>query len=82
MAVLSIKSDEASSLARQIAKETGESLTAVVTLALRERLASVQRRKNRSDALDRIQKIARGRIVLDDRPHDQIVGYDDAGLPL
>lgn len=81
MAILSIKSDEANDLARQLARETGESLTAVVTEALRERLAVVQRRKNRKDALDRIQQIARGRTILDSRSHDEIVGYDDTGLP-
>lgn len=82
MAVLSIKSAEASSLARRLAKETGESLTAVVTEALRERLAVVQRLKNRSAALDRIQRIARDRTVLDHRPHDEIVGYDETGSPV
>jgi antitoxin VapB len=82
MSVLSIKSAEASSLARQIARETGESLTAVVTGALRDRLGSVRRKRNRCDALDRIQQIARSRTVLDDRPHDEIVGYDEVGAPL
>jgi antitoxin VapB len=81
MSVLSVKSDEANSLARQIARERGEGLTAVVTGALRDRLAAVQRRKSRCDALDRIQQIARSRVVLDDRPHDEIVGYDEAGAP-
>jgi antitoxin VapB len=79
--VLSIKSDEANVLARQLAQETGESLTAAVTEALRERLAAVRRRKSRKDALDRIQHIARSRAVLDSRSHDEIVGYDSAGAP-
>ncbi len=80
--VLSIKSDEANNLARELARETGESLTTAVTEALRERLAVVRRRRSRSDALDRIQQVARSRTVLDPRPHDEIVGYDAAGAPI
>jgi antitoxin VapB len=78
--VLSI-TGEAHDLARQLAGETGESLTTAVTTALRERLAAVRRRKNSKDALDRIQQIARSRTVLDFRSHEEIVGYDAAGAP-
>ncbi len=80
--VLSIKSDEANDLARQLARETGESLTTAVTVALRERLALVRQRRTRSATLDRIAQIARSRAVLDARPHDDIVGYDAAGAPI
>jgi antitoxin VapB len=80
--VLSIKSDEANDLARQLARETGESLTTAVTEALRARLALVRRRKSKKDALDRIQQIARSRTVLDCRPHDEIAGYDSVGAPI
>jgi antitoxin VapB len=79
--VLSIKSEEANDLARQLARETGESLTSAVTAALRERLAAVRRRKSSKDALNRIAQIAKSRTVLDSRPHDEIVGYDAAGAP-
>jgi antitoxin VapB len=80
--VLSIKSDEANDLARQLARETGESLTTAVTEALRDRLAVVRQRRSRKAALDRIQQIARSRTILDGRSHDEIVGYDAAGAPL
>jgi antitoxin VapB len=80
--VLSIKSDEANQLARQLARETGESLTAAVTEALRDRLAAVRRRRSREDALCRIRQIARSRTVLDARSHDEIVGYDEVGAPV
>ena len=79
--VLSIKGDEANELARQLARETGESLTTAVTTALRERLAAIRQRRSKKDALDRIQQIARSRIILDSRSHDEIVGYDAAGAP-
>ncbi len=80
--VLSIESDEANDLARQLARETGESLTTAVTVALRERLAVVRQRKNRRGALGRIQQVAQSRTVLDSRSHDEIVGYDAAGAPI
>jgi antitoxin VapB len=64
-----------------LARETGESLTTAVTTALRERLAVIRQRRSKKDALDRIQQIARSRIILDSRSHDEIVGYDAAGAP-
>lgn len=82
MKVLSIKSDEANELARKLARETGESLTTVVTEALRERLAALERRKSRKGALDRIQAVARSRKVLDRRPSGEIAGYDESGAPV
>jgi len=78
---LSIKSAEVDRLARTLADETGEGLTAAVAEALRERLAAVRRRRNRAAVLDRIQQIARSRTVLDSRSHEEIVGYDRVGLP-
>ncbi len=80
--VLSIKSTEANDLARQLARETGESLTAAVTEALRQRLTLVRQRKGKEDALNRIQQIARSRAILDNRSHDEIVGYDSSGAPI
>lgn len=80
--VLSIKSDEANRLARELAAETGETLTTAVAEALRERLTTVRRRRNRKAALDRIQQIARSRTIRDSRPHEDIVGYNEAGLPV
>jgi antitoxin VapB len=79
--VLSIKSAEANNLARELAAETGETLTTAVAEALRERLATVRRRKNRKAALDRIEHIACSRKVIDPRPHDEIIGYNAVGLP-
>lgn len=42
---LSIKTDEADRLARDLARLTGESMTEAVTVALRERLAREQHRR-------------------------------------
>jgi antitoxin VapB len=79
--VLSIKIAEANEPTRQLARETGESVTTAITEALRERLAAVRRRRTRKDAVNRIAQIARSRTVLDARSDDEIVGYDAVGAP-
>jgi antitoxin VapB len=79
---LSIKSDEADQLARELANETGTSLTQAVTDAIRTRLTDI--RRNRSDVLARLRGIAEAANRLpriDGRDPDDIVGYDEHGLP-
>jgi antitoxin VapB len=81
---LSIKSDEADLLARRLAAATGESLTEAVTLALRERLHRVGRRRGtRSLAgqLDQIAKRCASLPIVDSRTPDEILGYGIDGLP-
>ena len=80
---LSIKSDEAHKLATQLAKLTGESLTSAVTLALRERLARERRRRSTDHTTARMVKIGSQFAPLPDtgRSPDEILGYDDHGLP-
>jgi len=80
---LSIKSPEADRLARELAATTGESLTDAVTEALRERLArehdrrAVDMRRQLLRLVDEVRRMP----VLDDRPADEILGYDERGLP-
>ena len=81
---LSIKSDEADRLARELARRTGESITHAVEVALRERLERA-RQDERRGITERLRRLAddvhRLRIV-DARPPDVLVGYDDEhGLP-
>jgi antitoxin VapB len=79
---LSIKSDEADRLARQLAAETGESLTAAVIDALRARLEEVRRpRRNLARRLVAISEEARRLPRLDERSDEQIMEYDEHGLP-
>lgn len=82
---LSIKSDEADRLARRLAATTGESLTEAVLVALRERLAREERRR-RADSigerLDRWRAEIATLPVLDPRTPDEIIGYDEHGLPI
>ena len=78
---LNIKNDEAHKLASELADLTGESLTAAVTLALRERLARERRRPDRIAA--RLMKIGSRYAALADtaRSPEEILEYDEHGRP-
>lgn len=81
---LSIKGEKADRLARELARRTGESLTEAVTRALEERLKRVaprKRKKSLADALDEIALRCAARPVLDPRSPEEILGYDEHGLP-
>lgn len=77
---LSIKSEQADRLARELAALTGESITAAVETALAERL-ELERRRRRRRSLDDVVERFRALPVLDHRPAEQIMGYGDDGLP-
>ncbi|MET0994678.1 MAG: type II toxin-antitoxin system VapB family antitoxin [Mycobacterium sp.] len=81
---LSIKHPEADRLARELAARTGETLTEAVVVALRERLARETGRARTvplGEELAAIRHRCASLPVLDDRTVDQILGYDDHGLP-
>jgi antitoxin VapB len=82
---LSLKDKETDSLARQVASLTGESLTEAVRGALRLRLRDEQLKRGQSpwnDAeIDAILQRFRALPFLDDRSDDEILGYDENGLP-
>lgn len=81
---ISIKDRETDRLARELAKETGESITRAVTTALRERLARVRRRskgRRLADELDEIALRCAALPIRDERSAEEILGYDDRGLP-
>jgi len=78
---LNVKDPETEALARQLARETGESLTAAVAQAVRERLERLRVRRSRQAALERVLHSAWELPRLDSRTADQIIGYDEAGLP-
>lgn len=80
---LSIKNDEADRLARQLAGVTGESLTDAVIVSLRERLAREERRRDEpvSVRLRRLADEVSKLPVHDTRTPDEIIGYDENGLP-
>jgi antitoxin VapB len=80
---LNIKDPEAHKLAELVAQETGETLTAAVTQALRERLDRVRRRSRRAIILAKIHEIsARSAALLKGPPIDHAeLLYDENGLP-
>ncbi len=81
---LSIKHPEADRLARELAQETGESLTTAVIAALRERLERHRGRRERrrlAEDITRIQARYRKIPVQSDGTAEEIIGYDDHGLP-
>ena len=81
---ISIKNDETERLARLLAEETGESMTRAITKALAERLARIERRRTTPEKLALARAILRrvdAMPVLDRRPADEILGYDEHGLP-
>jgi antitoxin VapB len=80
---LSIKSEEADRLARQVAAATGESLTDAVVGSLRERLERLRaaQRPSLTHRIRRLQQEARELEVRDPRSPEEILGYDDDGLP-
>ena len=81
---LSIKHDEADRLARALARETGESLTEAVVTALRERLDRVRRprrAKRLQTEIRAIQRRVAALPVLDARSADEILDYDEHGVP-
>ena len=82
---LSLKDAETDRLAREVAKLTGESLTEAVRTALAERLEREQRRRGEPKGLaEQLDDLARECAALPDydtRSPDEIIGYDEYGVP-
>jgi len=82
---LSIKDPEADRLARAVALLTGETLTQAVVNSLRQRLANEERRATDIHSIVEdglaIARHCASLPVLDDRPADAILGYDEQGIP-
>ena len=81
---LNIRNSEAEKLAEALAKLTGETKTEAVTKALRDRLARIRRERSRRRLADELDAIARhcARLpVLDTRSADEIIAYDERGVP-
>lgn len=82
---LSIKSAEADRLARQLAAATGESITTAVIAAMRERLQREKRKQEDTKLLVAdlmaIADHCAALPVLDTRSEDEILGYDENGIP-
>ncbi|WP_395713416.1 type II toxin-antitoxin system VapB family antitoxin [Reyranella sp.] len=81
---LSIKDPETERLARALAKLTGENITTATKRAIKERLRRVGGQGRKAALLEDMAEIRRrwsAMRVLDDRTPEEIVGYDEHGLP-
>jgi len=82
---LSIKDPQTEHLARTLAKRTGETITVATRRALEERLRRVAADPTKAALLQDMEAIRR-RVsalpVLDTRSVDEIIGYDEHGLPV
>ena len=81
---LSIKDPETERLARHLAELTGENITTATRRAIEERLRRLGGRSRKAALLEDMAEIRRrwsAMLVLDDRPAEEILGYDEHGLP-
>lgn len=78
-----IKNKETHKLAQSLAKETGETMTQAVTIAIKERLERLRDRKKKKRLADELMAIGRSFAKrMKGRPidHDTFL-YDERGLP-
>jgi antitoxin VapB len=81
---LNIKDGGADRLVRELAAETGESITTAVAIAARERLERLRGavpREQRRQAVAKIAERSAARPVADRRSAEEILGYGPDGLP-
>jgi antitoxin VapB len=83
---LSIRDPATGRLARELSRRTGESMPQAIRTALAERRAWLDRSREaeierRRRALDALVESSRALPVLDTRSEDEILGYDEHGMP-
>jgi antitoxin VapB len=80
---LNIKDPETDRLARRLSTLTGESITLAVKTAVRERIEREERTRGKA-SLEELLAIAKGIAAAPDRDSrtpEEIIGYDERGLP-
>lgn len=81
---LNIKNETTHELARKLAAKTGQSMAKAVQQALAEKLAKVENEAAKEALIADLNRIARKSAslpVLDPRTPEEILGYDEFGLP-
>ena len=81
---LNIRNVETEKLAEAVAQLAGETKTEAVRKALADRLARLRRDRScrrLADELDEIAIHCSGLAVVDPRPAEELLPYDDQGLP-
>ena len=81
---LNIKDADTHAMAKRLASLTGESLTAAVKHTIQAKLQQVERTRGGAPLAEELDHIALYCAKLprrDRRRADQIIGYDESGLP-
>ena len=81
---LNIRNRTTEELAETLAGLTGETKTQAVTKALRDRLERIRRQRSGRSLAEELDDIAlhcASLPILDARRSDEILGYDENGLP-
>lgn len=81
---LSIKDPKTEQLARSLAQLTGENITTATKRAIEERLRRLAGQTSKDALLEDMAEIRRRwseMQVVDDRTPEEILGYDEHGLP-
>ena len=81
---LNIKDPATEHSVRELAAETGEGITTAVRKAVEDRLLRVRRARSKRNLRDELLAIGAHCASLPDldaRSADEILGYDDRGLP-
>jgi antitoxin VapB len=81
-----IKNSETEAKVRKLAKRTGRTLTAAIDHAVDRELAQLAPPRRKKGYVDRkklaeLLKYFASLPVDDPRPHDEIIGYDEHGVP-
>ena len=85
---LSIRNPETEALARDVARIMGISITEAITESLRERVKALAPLRKKQSKAQQTREAALDRIVakfgsnsVDQRSAEDIIGYDEHGLP-
>ena len=83
---LNIKNEDAHRLARKLASLTNSSITEAVIAALQDAVEKVQSRARYSEqrlvsGLDEIAELCSELEILDTRTDEEILGYNERGVP-
>ena len=81
---ISIKHDEYERLIRQLAEDRGTSLTEAIGVAVRNEINRGRKAagdETFTERVRRLQALVREAPMLDPRTPDEIIGYDEYGLP-
>jgi antitoxin VapB len=81
---ISLKNQQTEELARRLAALTGESLTDAIRIAIIERYDRLRRARARHTVEEQLNEIGvrcARRPVISNMTDDEILGYDESGVP-